>query len=154
MTLLNTDNKLYGKLLANRLNHVLQNIIHFLQTGFVKGRLAAENIIKIMEILNYCNKEKVDGLLINFDFEKAFDTIEWEVIITSLAPFNFGPRFIEMILALFMDPLICASNNGYWSEFWSPTCGCHQGCTFSPVIFTTTVEILGLALRQNNRMIK
>ena len=46
-------------------------------------------------------------------------------------------------MTLFNEPLICASNNGFWSEFWNPTRGCRQGCTFSPGIFAIMVERLG-----------
>ena len=60
LTLLNTDNKIYGKILANRMNYVLQKIVHHSQTGFVKGRLAAENILKIMEVINYCKNSQLD----------------------------------------------------------------------------------------------
>ena len=57
-----------------------------------------------------------------------------------------------MVKTLFTEPLICAANNGYWSEFSIPTRGCRQGCTYSPLIFAVTVELLGLAIRQNPKI--
>ena len=38
LTLLNVDNKIYSKVLANRMQKVLPSIIHHMQNGFMKGR--------------------------------------------------------------------------------------------------------------------
>ena len=58
-----------------------------------------------------------------------------------------------MVMALFTDPIVYASNNGYWSEPIYPTRGCRQGCMYSPSIFTATVEALGLGIRQNSKIV-
>ena len=94
--LLNTDNKVYGKILANRLSYVIveANLIHHSQTGFMKGHQAAENIIKILELVAHSDVQQEDNLLISYDFEKAFDTLEWESIFNALVTFNFGTSFI------------------------------------------------------------
>ena len=106
-------------------------MVHQSQTGFVKGRYAAENIIKIMEIIQQSDANKQDNLIISYDFEKAFNTLEWSAIYATLAAMNFGLKFIDMMKILFTNKLITASNNGYWA----PTCRCRQGCTFSLSIF-------------------
>ena len=54
-----------------------------------------------------------------------------------------------MTKVIFTNPLICASNNGYWSDFFIPTWGCWQGCCFSPSGFALVAEALSSALRQN-----
>ena len=149
LTLLNTDNKLYGKVLANRLQIAVRHLVHHTQNGFIKGRHMASNLLRIMECINYCEENNLDSLLISYGFRKAFDTLEFESIFHALAAFNFGPKYINMVLTLFNEPLICAANNGYWSEFFMATRGCPQGCTYSPGIFALTVELLGLGIRQN-----
>ena len=108
--------------------------------------------MKILEIINHCNVEKLDVILISFDFEKAFDSVEWQTIFHTLDIFNFGPGIIQMIKVLFARPQICAYNNGYLSEFKEITRGCRQGCCLSPIIFIYVVEILGLSIRQNNKI--
>ena len=54
LTLLNVDNKIYAKILAKHLEKCVQHFIHPSQTGFVKGRHLAENILKINEIIQTC----------------------------------------------------------------------------------------------------
>ena len=153
LSLLNTDQKIFGKILAKRLDVVLDELIHHSQQGFLKNRHMSENILKIQKILQYCEKEGKDGLLISFDYEKAFDTLEWETIFTALEAFNLGPGYIGMVKTLFSNPIAYTMNNGFWSEPIYPTRGTRQGCCFSPKIFVLTVELLGLGIRQNDDII-
>ena len=152
LSLLNVDGKIYSKTLARRLQAVQQQTIHETQTGFVKGRHLSENIIKIMEIIQNCEDKNIPGVIISFDFLKAFDRVEWECIFTVMEEFNFGEKYIRMAKVLFEKPLACAYNNGYWSEFFQLSRGTRQGCCFYPIIFTLVVEILGLAVRQNKEI--
>ena len=152
LTLLNSDNKIYSKALAKRLQKMQHSLINPEQTGFVKQRQLSTNIIKIMEILNHCDSEGIDRALIGFDFLKAFDTVEWSSIFHALQVFGFGLKYIEMVKLLFTNPKICAYNNGYLSEFIYPTRGCRQGCCYLPIIFTFVVELLGLAIRQDENI--
>ena len=149
LSLLNTDSKVFTKIIADRLQSTFPNIIHYTQTGFVKGRHLAENIMRINEAMNYCENNKIDGLLVSFDFYKAFDTVEWEALYASLKAFNFGDYFIDLVRIIFNDPVIFVSNNGYWDQSFSPTRGNRQGCCFSPSGFNCVVEILSLAIRQH-----
>ena len=148
LTLLNVDNKIYSKALATRLQKTQQLLICEEQTGFVKGRHLATNIVKILGVIEKC-EEGQKGVLISFDFEKAFDTVEWEMIFHTLHLFGFGDPFIHMVEVLFCNPRFCTANNGNISGFETPTRECRQGCCFSPIIFTYVVEILGLAIRQS-----
>ena len=151
LSLLNTDNKLYTKVLAKRLQRAQNqcHLIHPTQTGFMKGRHLAEGIIKIMQVIEYCEKYQKDALLVSFDFFKAFDTLKFNAMYKTLEAANFGPIFVDMVKIVFNEPLACAYNNGYWSQFFIPTHGCHQGCCFSPGIFTQVIELLGQGLQQS-----
>ena len=100
-----------------------------------------------------CETERINGLLISFDFLKAFDSVEWESLFLALESFGFGAEYIKMVKILYKDPWICASNNGYWSEFFQPTRATRQGCCYSPGIFNLVVELLGLGIRQNKNII-
>ena len=152
LTLLNMDNKIYPKILANRLEKCQKYIIHHSQTGFCKGRHLAENIIKILQVTEKCDRKKVAGILVSFDFMKAFDTIAWDAIYFALEKFGFGPKYIQMVRILYKDPQVCASNNGVWPEFFKPTRATRQGCCYSPGIFNLVVEILGIGIRQNKNI--
>ena len=152
LTLLNSDQKIFSKLLALRLEKSTKFIIHHSQMGFAKQRHITENILKIMEIISVCDRKKIDGILVSFDFFKAFDTVSWNAIFLALERFGFGPFFIKMVKILFTQPLVCASNNGYWLEFFELTQSTRQRCCFSPGIFNIIVELLGIGIRQNKNI--
>ena len=67
--------------------------MHTDQTGFFKGRFIGENINKALNIIEYCEKNETDGMIVNIDFEKAFDSIEWNYIKKTLAFFNVIQKF-------------------------------------------------------------
>ena len=58
-------------------NYKLQTIISSDQTGFIQGRYIGENIRLTLDMIEYINSNKLSGLLLFVDFEKAFDKIEW-----------------------------------------------------------------------------
>ena len=92
----------------------------------------AENILKMMNLIEYCEDHKP---VISLDFEKAFDKLEWEVIHLALETFRVGPKFRQLLKILYTDPLSCTMNNGFWSNWFSPTRACRQGDPISSLIF-------------------
>ena len=148
LTLLNCDYKIYSEILATRLNIVLPKLIHPMQTGFMKGRHITENIVELKNLIDKCNEISTSGILISFDFYKAFDTVEWPAIKQILRAFNFTEKFINMTMILYTKQTTAVLNNGFWSQWFSPSRGTRQGNPISPLIFDL-IEILGAALRQN-----
>ena len=108
--------------------------------------------MKVLESISFCQQNKVPGLLVSFNFHKAFDTVEWEAISLALEKFGFGKNYINMVKILYTDLQICAANNGYWTQFFNPTRATRQGCCYSPCILNLVVELLGLGIRQNTNI--
>ena len=90
ITLLNLDYKIASKVIAKRMEKVLSLLINPDQTGFIKGRFIGQNIRLINDILEQTKLQNIPGILLQLDFRKAFDTIEWEFIQRTIALFNFG----------------------------------------------------------------
>ena len=63
------------------------------QTGYIKGRYIGENVRLISDIISYTAAKNLPGLAIFLDFEKAFDSIEWNFLFKALDKLNFGPDF-------------------------------------------------------------
>ena len=57
-----------------------------------------------------------------------------------------------MVKIVYNQPLVCASNNGFWSQFITPTRATRQRCCLSPGIFNIIIELLGLGIRQNKKI--
>ena len=91
ISLLNNTYKIASACVAQRLKLVLPDIIHKDKTGFLKGRYIGEYLRKIFDLLIKADIEKNPGLLLNVDFEKAFDSVSWSFIHKASDFFGFGP---------------------------------------------------------------
>ena len=54
LSLLNTDNKIYSKMLAKCMQKCMSGIVHYSQNGFMPQRYMAEGIMKLLEVMNWC----------------------------------------------------------------------------------------------------
>ena len=139
----------FCKILALRLQKALPLIIHPDQVGFIKGRHLAEDIMKLLNLMEYCELNKNSSIILTLDFEKAFNKLEWNAIYKAYDLFEIGPKFKNYVKTLYSQPVSCSINNGNWSEFYTLTRGTRQGCPLSALNFVITIEILGIKLRIN-----
>ena len=78
ITLLNVDYKILARIIAMRIEPFLPNLIHPDQTGFIKGRYIDETIRLLNDLMSYAESNKLFGIFLFVDFEKAFDSPEWD----------------------------------------------------------------------------
>ena len=138
-----------SKVLAVRIKNVLPNIIHHNQSGYVKDRYIGETVRSIFDLMDFTLKEKIPGLMIFIDFHKAFDSIEWNYLVSCLKAFQFGPDFIRWVKTLYKNVQSCVINNGLTTDYFALERGVRQGDPLSPYLFVVVVETLAMAIRQN-----
>ena len=91
ISLTNVDAKIASKVIATRIVKVLPEIIHSSQTGYVSDRYIGVAARSILDIMHYTKTYDIPGLLLFIDFEKAFDSLEWNFMFKCLEVFGFGP---------------------------------------------------------------
>ena len=133
--LLNVDYKIASKALALRLKEVLPAIINNEQTGYLEGRFISENIRLISDILNFTIDQDIEGIALFIDFEKAFDSLEWEYLSKVLDTFQFGSNFKSWVKTLYTNISSCILNNGFASEPFTLERGVRQSCPLSGLLF-------------------
>ena len=85
-----TDVKMLTKCIANKVFSILPLITSEDQTGFIKECYKGENIRLIDDLLDCSKHENKEVLLLQLDFEKAFDSIEWSFYIKLLMSSTSG----------------------------------------------------------------
>ena len=152
ISLLNVDYKIISKVLALRLKDILPDIIHENQTGFVKGRYIGDNIRTVLDIMTLSKDKNIPGILLSVDFEKAFDSLDWEFLHLVLEKLNFGDYFRKWINIFYADIEACVMNNGNSSGYFKLGRGVRQGDPLSPYLFIIAIETFANAVRKNTNI--
>lgn len=153
IALLNTDVKLYAKLISNRLGPILPKIINPDQVGFVSGRQAPDNTRRVIDVMEYCDVRKQPLLILSLDAEKAFDRLHWGYLRTVLLKYGFNGRILDSVLALYSSPSARVFINGCLSAGFDINNGTRQGCPLSPLIFALAIEPLAEGIRSRDTII-
>ena len=95
ISLLNVDYKIASKVIAERIRKTLPNLVHFNQSGFIERRYIGDTIRTLLDIIDYMDEYHEGGLMMMVDFEKAYDSLEWDFMINVLEHFNFGTDLIK-----------------------------------------------------------
>lgn len=81
IALLNVDAKIFMSILARRLQNIIAHYVHMDQMGFIPNRTMMNNIRRTLVVIHNGRTQKVDSLIFSLDFEKAFDSVEYNYIL-------------------------------------------------------------------------
>ncbi|XP_053575206.1 early endosome antigen 1 [Bombina bombina] len=90
ISLLNTDVKIYAKLLATRLKALLPDLIHADQVGFIPTREAKDNTVRAIDLIDYVNNRSIPTVIVSTDAEKALDRVSWRFLRVVLLRLGLG----------------------------------------------------------------
>ena len=80
ISLTNCDYTIIAFILSNRIQNIIHNLVSNDQTAYVKNRFIGNNVRLLTDILDYCDLNNKNGILLSVDFGKAFDTVEWNFV--------------------------------------------------------------------------
>jgi hypothetical protein len=73
--LLNESFKIVTKVMTNRMALVAQKILRPYKTTFMSGRKIMDGAIILHETIHEMRRNKLDSVILNLDFEKAYDKV-------------------------------------------------------------------------------
>ena len=151
ITLLNSDYKIFTRVLAKRMNKVVHQFVSETQKGFVPDAFIAESAMLMKTIEAHINEEPEDrqGIFLFLDMEKAFDRVSYEFTKKGLEALGFGKHFRRWVGMMYDEnrpPQRRMYVNGYYSEWFPIKSGVAQGCPLSPLLFLIVAEALKCSL--------
>lgn len=87
--------KLISKIIARRLKATLPEAIELNQCAFVQDRLLLKDVLLATELVKDYHKDIVSSrAAIKLDISKAFDTVQWSFIESTLRAMNYPDLFV------------------------------------------------------------
>lgn len=149
LSILNDEIKIFARILSSRLDPHMTKSIHCDQTGFMKARLASDNVRRLLHIIHNAKDVASPCAVLSLDAEKDFDRLEWEYLWEVLQRFQLGSNFIKLIRLLYNNPSAMINTNGIISTKVTLSHSRRQGCPLSPFLFALSLEPLAQKIRQH-----
>ena len=146
LSLLNSDLKIFAKLLAHHRESHMPSLVSSDQTGFIKSRPAADNVSRLLHIIDALTNNSAPISVLSLDALKAFDRLEWSYLWSVVEVMGFGSTFIGMIKTLYWNPSMQILTGQTFSALFPLSRSSRQGCLLSPALFVLSLAPLAQAI--------
>ncbi|KAL9661671.1 hypothetical protein QQ045_026497 [Rhodiola kirilowii] len=141
--------KIISKIIAQRLQPILNQIISMFQSAFVKGRIITDNFVVAHEIANFlknCRDDHSFYASVKVDMSKAYDRVEWYFLEKLLLKMGFAEKWVGRVMSCVTSATYQIRVNEEISEVILPSRGLRQGDLLSPYLFLFCTELLNAKL--------
>lgn len=140
-------NKIFSRIIHERIISVLLRIISNEQASFVQGGSIAENVLLVQEITIKIRKSgKSPKLETKLGMIKNYDRIEWLFLIKALRKIRFSERLIDVVYGLMENNGYSILLNGQPKIFFRYSRGIKQGDPLSLTLLILVAEVMSESL--------
>jgi len=140
--------KIVAKIMSLRLKKVLHKIIDVRQSAFLERRGLMDSVLVANEMLEEMKKKKRRCIFFKVDYEKAYDSINWDFIYYILQRLGFCERWIGWIRVCLQSSLISVLVNGSLTQEFKPRKGLRQEDPLTSFLFLIEAEGLVGVIRK------
>ena len=145
LSLICCDVKIVSKILANRIKPFMNELISDSQYC-VNGRTITDCNTELRDILYYYGENNSTGAVINLDWEKAFDRVNWDFLIKIMKKMGFPEFIINWVNVLHTNIQSACMINGNITRPFDIKKGVRQGCPMSMIFYVIFQEPLYIAI--------
>ena len=144
ITLMCCISKLYSSILNRRLQNFLEKneILAEEQNGFRASRSCIDHILVLCSVLRNRKALGLSTFISFIDFQKAFDSVDRNLLFFKLSQIGVSGRFYNAILAMDTNPRSKILLNEYETEYFSCPIGVKQGDCISSTVFSIFINDL------------
>lgn len=141
IALINSDAKIFLKILADRLGHIAAQFLPDHQKGFLPKRNTIDATLNIIEAATALKQdENIDSYILQLDQQKAFDRVNHSYLDKAMAAFNLPLTFRNITNNIFFNQTAQITDNKYLSKPFRLGRGVRQGDPLSPILFAISIE--------------
>ena len=151
ISLMSNITKVILRVLMRRIRNKLLKEIGEEQFGFKKESGTRDAIFLLRIISERAIAMQNDVHLAFIDYEKAFDKVKHDILMTDLKSIGIDDKDLRIINNLYRDQIVAISVNDQLSDWVSILRGVRQGCVLSPDFFSLYAEyIMRKMIHQSN----
>ena len=135
ISLLCTSYKLFAKIIHTRLQAAIDDRLRDTQFGFRAARSTSQPVHIIRRLIERAEATGQSLYTILLDWEKAFDKIHPQALLTALDRFGVPPHLTALIKNIYTSPQFTVAAAGCNSSTEEAQSGIRQGCPLSPYLF-------------------
>jgi hypothetical protein len=132
--------RLYTKVIKNKLERELKDLIGEDQSGIRAGRSCVDNLFVVQQLIEKRTSVGEETHLALIGLEKAYDSVPrcrlWEI----LTEISIDPESVEVIMEIYDNNIAYVQHGNTLLQPIVPTKGLRQGCSLSPVLFNIYIE--------------
>ncbi|KAJ0548291.1 putative RNA-directed DNA polymerase [Helianthus annuus] len=135
---------------------VLDSVISDSQSAFLKGRFILDGPLIINELISWIKKSKMKAFFLKIDFEKAYDNVNWNFVISILNQMGYPNLWCKWVLGILKSASSSVLVNGAPTFLFRCEKGMRQGDPLSPFLFLVVMEALSCMFNsaRNAQLIK
>lgn len=141
--------KIFSSVLNNRLMVYLEDneLLVDEQNGFRRQRSCLDHIFSLNSVIQNNNSTFVTFI----DLQKAFDTVDRELLQYCLLTHGIDGNFYHSIKSLYSNTESCVRLNDKYTDWFRCSVGVRQGDNLSPTLFALFINDLAVKLKTLNK---